>query len=125
MNDIALTKNELVKIYADLERHWRNYVCQEHADDEWYETKVGDRVFDINIYQGTKIDTDFCTYQATLVKVSQRCVSNTVRCASATLYECFEKQSKRGLFWSTDCNKSHDLFKGRYYKELTERKQAS
>ena len=48
-DSIPLTKEELIKIYDDLELHWHAYMLTKDAEDEWYETKVGNRVFDFFI----------------------------------------------------------------------------
>ena len=96
-NSIPLTKEELIKIYDNLELHWYAYMLNKDAEDEWYETKVGDRVFDINISEII-------------------IVSNTVKCATAILYECHKDND----VWKTNTENYYTLFEGRYYKELTE-----
>ena len=96
-NSIPLTKEELIKIYDNLELHWYTYMCTKDAEDEWYETKVGDRVFDINICEVV-------------------IVSDTVKCADAILYECFMDNDS----WKTNIEKEYKLIDGRYYKEITE-----
>ena len=96
-DSIPLTKEELIKIYDDLELHWHAYMLTKDAEDEWYETKVGDRVFDINICEVV-------------------IVSDTVKCADAILYECFMDNDS----WKTNTEKEYKLIDGRYYKEITE-----
>ena len=96
-NSIPLTKEELIKIYDNLELHWYTYMLTKDAEDEWYETKVGDRVFDINICEVV-------------------IVSDTVKCADAILYECFMDNDS----WKTNTEKEYKLIDGRYYKEITE-----
>ena len=96
-DSIPLTKEELIKIYDDLELHWHAYMLTKDAEDEWYETKVGDRVFDINICEVV-------------------IVSDTVKCANAILYECFIDNDS----WKTNTEKEYKLIDGRYYKEITE-----
>jgi hypothetical protein len=88
MNNIILTDKELKEIYNALDLHWYAFTCTD-SDDEWYEVKVGSRVFDINIYESEGFDNF----------------------GSADLYECFMDNDS----WKTNVEKEYALFKHRAY----------
>ncbi len=99
-DSIPLTKEELIKIYDDLELHWHAYMLTKDAEDEWYsvnDSSLNGREFDINISEIT-------------------IVSDTVKCATAVLYECHKDND----VWRIDIENYYTLFEGRYYKEITE-----
>ena len=99
-NSIPLTKEELVKIYDNLEVYWYQFMRTKDAEDEWYsvnDSTLNGREFDINISEII-------------------IVSDTVKCATAVLYECHKDND----VWRIDIENYYTLFEGRYYKELTE-----
>ena len=98
--ELILNASELRQIYDNLELHWYTYICTKDAEDEWYsvnDSSLNGREFDINISEII-------------------IVSDTVKCATAVLYECHKDND----VWRIDIENYYTLFEGRYYKELTE-----
>jgi len=98
--ELILNASELRQIYDNLELHWYTYMLTKDAEDEWYsvnDSSLNGRKFDINISEII-------------------IVSDTVKCATAVLYECHKDND----VWKTNTENYYTLFEGRYYKEITE-----